>query len=224
MQTPELRKAYRLMFKARGHQDWWPSDSPFEVCIGAILTQNTAWTNVEKAIQNLKEAGILSLEGIEAVDHDRLASLIRPAGYFNLKAKRLKAFVKPLVEDYDGDLNKFFKGPLESVRNRVLEINGVGPETADCMLLYAGSHRSFVVDTYTKRIFERHGWCSTADTYDSLKTICESALSQKSGGDQLDYWQDYHAQLVMVGKDHCRPKDPKCESCPLQSLLREKKH
>jgi endonuclease-3 related protein len=224
--TPaDLRRAYTLMRARFGHQKWWPGETPFEVCVGAILTQNTSWTGVERAIENLKSAAVLAPAALFALPEVDLARLIRPAGYFNLKARRLRSFLRVLVEDYGGDLDKLFAGPTPTVRARLLAIHGVGPETADSMLLYAGGHSSFVIDAYTRRIFERHQWpggrAGDRDrfSYDNLKTLCESTLVQRSGSARLDHWQDYHAQLVMVGKHYCRPGNPRCSECPLRSLL-----
>jgi endonuclease-3 related protein len=215
----ELRKAYRLMHRAHGHLNWWPADTPFEICVGAILTQNTSWHNVERAIANLKAARALSVKKIYTLSHDELAQLIQPSGYFNIKAKRLRNFVNVVIEQHAGSLKRFFKGDTATVRERLLAINGVGPETADSMLLYAGNHRTFIIDTYTKRIFERHAWCDSNTDYDALQLICTDSLSQKRDSEQLDYWQDYHAQLVVVGNRFCKPKNPRCSECPLQTLL-----
>jgi endonuclease III related protein len=225
--TAQLRRAYELMRAHFGHQHWWPGETPFEVCVGAILTQNTAWTNVERAIANLKAARVLEPAKLFALSEARLANLIRPAGYFNVKARRLRSFLRVLVEDYNGDLRRLFAGETRAVRARLLVINGIGPETADSMLLYAGGHHSFVIDAYTKRIFQRHGWSprsqvpnpKSADSYDDLKALCESALNQRTGAARLDYWQDYHAQLVMAGKHFCRTRASLCEQCPLKPLL-----
>jgi endonuclease III related protein len=231
--TAPLRRAYALMRARFGHQRWWPGETPFEVCVGAILTQNTAWTNVERALANLKAARVLEPATLFALPESRLANLIRPAGYFNVKVRRLRSFLRVLVEDYGGDLKRLFDGETSAVRARLLAINGVGPETADCLLLYAGSHHSFVIDAYTRRIFQRHGWShaaggrrqaaggtpGTADSYGELKLLCESVLNQKNGTARLDYWQDYHAQLVIVGKHFCRPRAPLCGPCPLKPLL-----
>jgi len=205
-----------------GHQHWWPGETPFEVCVGAILTQNTAWSNVERAIANLKTAQVLEPETMFALTEARLAELIRPAGYFNVKARRLRSFLRVLLVDFGGDLKRLFADETSVVRERLLAVNGIGPETADSMLLYAGEHPSFVIDAYTKRIFSRHGWCAQDAGYDNLKHICESALNQKTGAARLDYWQDYHAQLVMVGKHFCRTRTPRCDECPLKPLLRRK--
>jgi endonuclease-3 related protein len=230
--TRALRRAYLLMHDRFGHQHWWPGETPFEVCVGAILTQNTNWSNVERAITHLKSARVLEPERLFALPEAELAGLIRPAGYFNVKARRLRAFLRVLVEAFDGDLHRMFSGETPSVRHRLLAINGIGPETADSMLLYAGGHQSFVIDAYTRRIFERHGWQGGATenrkprpdvdgpfSYHALRTLCQKALKEKRGPVQLDYWQDYHAQLVMVGKHYCRPSDPRCDECPLRPLL-----
>ena len=202
-----------------GHQHWWPGETPFEVCVGAILTQNTAWTNVERAIANLKAARVLEPEKMFALPEAKLAELIRPAGYFNVKARRLRSFLRLLVGEFGGDLEKLFAGETSVVRDRLLAVNGIGPETADSMLLYADDHCSFVVDAYAKRIFQRHRWCGAESEYDDLKLLCETALNQKTGEARLDYWQDYHAQLVMVGKHFCRTREPRCDECPLKPLL-----
>ena len=202
-----------------GHQHWWPGETPFEVCVGAILTQNTSWTNVERAIANLKSAGVLEVKKMFALPESQLAQLIRPAGYFNVKARRLRSFLRVLVEEFHGELELLFDGGTRMVRGRLLNINGIGPETADSLLLYAGGHHSFVVDAYAKRIFSRHRWCSPVADYDTVKSLCESALDEKPASERLDYWQDYHAQLVMVGKHYCRKREQRCQDCPLRSLL-----
>ncbi len=238
-----LRHAYQLMLEHHGHLGWWPGETPFEIAVGAILTQNTAWTNVEKAIANLKRAGVLAPRPLLALPEEELAQLIRPAGYFNVKARRLRNFLRVLVGDFDGSLNRLLTGETGEVRARLLAINGIGRETADSILLYAGAHHSFVIDAYTKRIFERHGWWreeprakrstsnaqrstsktkgkgNTPETYESLKALCEASLSHQPAARRLDHWRDYHAQLVMIGKRFCRPREPRCESCPLRPLL-----
>ena len=175
---------------------------------------------------NLKAARVLEPERLFALPESKLAQLIRPAGYFNVKARRLRSFLRVLVEEFGGDLRRMFAGETSVVRKRLLAIHGVGPETADSLLLYAGGHHSFVIDAYTKRIFQRHRWSrktevgnSRASDYDELKSLCEAALNQKAGAARLDYWQDYHAQLVMVGKHFCRTRAPRCEQCPLKPLL-----
>ncbi|HVY70485.1 MAG TPA: endonuclease III domain-containing protein [Verrucomicrobiae bacterium] len=219
----DLRRAYDLMRDRFGHQKWWPGETPFEVCVGAILTQNTNWGNVERAIANLKRAGVLTPARMFALPEAELAALIRPAGYFNIKARRLRAFLKVLVEEFGGELERFFIGDLAEVRQRLLAIKGIGPETADSMQLYAGGHASFVIDAYTKRIFSRHNWCEAEIDYHELQRLNESSLDHQTGPARLDYWQDYHAQLVMTGKNYCRPRDPRCSECPLNCLLPKSK-
>lgn len=214
-----------------GHQHWWPGETPFEVCVGAILTQNTAWSNVERAIAHLKQAAPMTAQTLLKLAPQRMAQLLRPAGYFNIKTQRLRAFLEVLDRQFDGDLKRLFAGDTASVRARLLAIHGIGRETADSMLLYAGGHLSFVVDAYTKRIFLRHGWwhpphqpqrgrkTQTAEEYESLKALCENALNHGPKAERLDLWQDYHAQLVMVGKHFCSAREPRCEQCPLRDLL-----
>ncbi len=202
-----------------GHQHWWPGETPFEVCVGAILTQNTSWSNVERAIANLKAARVLEPAKLLALPEARLAALLRPAGYFNVKARRLRSFLRVLVEDFGGELERLFAGETAEVRERLLAINGIGPETADSMLLYAGGHHRFVIDAYTKRIFQRHRWCGADAGYEDLQLVCESALDEKPRRQRLDYWQDFHAQLVIVGKEFCRTRAPRCAQCPLKPLL-----
>jgi endonuclease-3 related protein len=219
--TAALRRAYGLMRRRFGHQGWWPGETPFEVCVGAILTQNTNWTNVERAIANLKAADVLEPRRLLALPPARLAELIRPAGYFNVKARRLRAFLDVLVREFDGDLARLLGGPLATARARLLGIHGIGPETADSMLLYAGGQLVFVVDAYTRRIFARHGWCAPEADYAAVQRLCEAALNHRPVAARLDYWQDYHAQLVAVGKDFCRPRQPRCDTCPLGPLLPE---
>jgi endonuclease III related protein len=162
---------------------------------------------------------VLEARKLFALDESDLAALLRPAGYFNVKARRLRSFLKVLVEEYGGDLRRLYAGETAAVRPRLLAINGVGPETADSMLLYAGGHHRFVVDAYTRRIFHRHRWIGADAGYDDLQRLCESVLDQKPPSERLDYWQDYHAQLVFVGKEFCRPRQPRCAKCPLKSLL-----
>ena len=202
-----------------GHRHWWPGESSFEICVGAILTQNTNWQNVERAIQNLKRNRALNLRAVHKREQNALAQLIRPAGYYNVKAQRLKAFVARIVSRYRGSLNSFFQQDTQSARKELLDIRGIGPETADSILLYAGNHPTFVVDAYTKRIFARHRWIEEGADYHQVKTLCETRLANPPQKDRLDYWRDYHAQIVNVGKSFCRPQNPRCNVCPLESLL-----
>ena len=207
-----LRRAYVLLRARHEHLGWWPGETPFEVCVGAILTQNTAWVNVERAIANLRRAGVLDPHRMFALDQSALGELIRPAGYFNVKARRLHEFLRVLVGEFRGDISALMRGDTAAVRHRLLAIHGIGPETADSMLLYAGAHCSFVIDAYTKRIFSRHDWCEADVDYADLQALCESSLDEKPRDATLDYWQDYHAQLVETGKNFCRPREPRCDA------------
>lgn len=212
-----LPEAYRRMRAAFGYQQWWPAESPFEVCVGAILTQNTAWTNVTQALDRLRSAEALTAERLADAPMESLETWLKPSGYFRVKAARVRHLARLWR---DGGGLALFDGDLVSVRERVLSWPGVGPETADCMLLYAGHRPVFVIDAYTRRIFQRHGWVESSDRYEALRAQCEAQLHAAPEGMTLtDYWGDYHAQLVAVGKDYCRPRRPHCEACPLRSLL-----
>lgn len=217
--TPPLREAYRRLRAHLGHQHWWSAETPFEVCVGAILTQNTAWTNVEQAIARLKSAGVLEARALHALPEPELAELLRPAGTFRVKARRLRAFLRVLVEECDADLARLFAGPTPAVRARLLAIPGIGPETADCLLLYAGGHASFVVDAYTRRLFSRHDWGAPDAGYDELQRLAASALAEPERAARHDLWQDAHAQFVAVAKHFCRARAPRCGGCPLAPLL-----
>ncbi len=173
----EVRRYYRKLYRAWGAQQWWPAESQFEVIVGAYLTQNTAWTNVERALTNLRAAQALSVEGIRQVTLPRLERLIRPSGYFRQKAKRLKTFVEFLDQQYGGSLDKLFSQPTEKLREELLRLNGVGPETADSILLYAGNHPVFVVDAYTRRIFDRHKILPAKTDYEDIREFFERALA-----------------------------------------------
>ena len=193
-----------------GHRHWWPADTPFEVCVGAILTQNTAWTNVEKAIANLKGAGLLTPVALRQIPLDVLAGLIRPAGFFNVKAARLLTFVSWLFEHHDGSLERLFAGDWREARQELLQVKGIGAETADCILLYAGGHPSFVVDAYTRRIFSRLGLLPSVDTpYETVRSLFMAQLPVDTR-----LYNEYHALIVEHAKVHCRTR-PRCIECPL---------
>ena len=214
-----LNMAYSLMRTRFGHLHWWPADDAFEVCAGAILMQNTNWKNVEKAIEVLKKERCLTPAAICKVDEQQLAEWIRSAGYHNLKAHRLKSFVSKNMEDYEGGLASMLEGDTTEARERLLNIHGIGPETADCMLLCAGGHASFVMEACTRRAFFRHGWCSDSVSYDELKNFCEAHIKVNNTQYLMDYWKDYHAQFLEIGKSYYRPSNPKCGECPLEPLL-----
>jgi endonuclease-3 related protein len=210
-----LQKVYDRLLAAYGPQQWWPGDSPFEVLVGAVLVQNTSWKNVERAIRNLAAADLLAPRALYGVPQQELEELIRPAGYFRVKARRLRNLLAMVVERYDGSLDAMFQTSLETLREELLSINGIGPETADSILLYAGNLPTFVIDTYTHRVFTRHGWIGFEAGYDELKDHFQSGLAR----DAVLY-NEYHALLVRVGHAHCR-KQPRCDGCPLAELLPE---
>ncbi len=209
-----LKKYYDKLLKNFGPQRWWPGDGPFEVMVGAVLTQNTNWGNVERAIDNLKQAGKLSATAIHNMRTDQLAQLIRPSGYFNIKAKRLKGLIKWFVNRFDGDIEKMFSRDLQGLREELLSVKGIGPETADSILLYAGNLPSFVVDAYTYRILVRHNLMFEESTYDDIKSFFEDNLPEDAA-----MYNEYHALLVQVGKTYCKPREPSCKACPLHEFL-----
>ncbi|HHT9136126.1 MAG TPA: endonuclease III domain-containing protein [Candidatus Wunengus sp. YC60] len=210
--TKQLLKIYQKMFDALGPRQWWPGETSFEVVIGAILTQNTNWSNVEKAIKNLKMADKLSPEGIYGLSVTELAELIRPSGFFNVKAKRVKAFINWLFSRYEGSLSKMFARDLEVLRSELLSVKGIGPETADSILLYAGNMPTFVVDAYTHRIFSRHELIPEESTYDEMKSFFEENLPK-----DVQLFNEYHALIVNIGKMFCKPRKA-CDPCPLKDI------
>jgi len=211
-----MRNIFNTLLTHLGPQKWWPGDSPFEIATGAILTQNTNWQNVARAIENLKKAKVLDAHEIDRMALPDLAELIRPAGYFRVKAKRLKNFARWLVKRFDGSMEAMAASSLGTLREELLSINGIGPETADSILLYAASKPTFVVDAYTHRIAVRHGWIESEAGYDELKEHFESQLP-----DDVRTFNEMHALLVEVGKSFCRPREARCEECPLKPYLPE---
>jgi endonuclease-3 related protein len=209
-----LTDVYRRLFDAFGPQHWWPGDSPLEVMIGAVLTQNTNWQNVERAIRNLREADLLDPHTLYEVPPEELEDLIRPAGYFRVKARRLRSLLEFLIERYNGSLDAMFQTSLSELRGQLLGVHGIGPETADSILLYAGGLPSFVVDAYTHRIFARHGWIGYEADYQEIQDYIQGELPQ-----EVQLYNEYHALLVRLGKDFCRKTNPKCAECPLRELL-----
>ena len=207
-----LLDIYERLYAEFGPQHWWPGDSPFEVIAGAILTQSAAWTNVDKALTHLRTANALSPEGIAALPEADLAQLIRPSGYFNAKARKLKAFVALLYERFDGDLNRMLATPAGELRPLLLATHGIGPETADSILLYAAEQPVFVIDAYTRRTFLRLGLVPESDTYAGWQQLFMRGLRPDA---QL--FNEYHALIVRHGKDVCR-KRPLCGKCPLARI------
>jgi endonuclease-3 related protein len=214
-----LHVIYKRLFTAYGPQHWWPANSPLEVVVGAILTQNTAWKNVERAVIALKRAGCLSWRRLAALSEDELAELIRPAGTYRVKAGRLKAFVEALLTDHGGQLQRMLGGEVDDARRRLLAVRGIGPETADAILLYAGGRLSFVVDAYTRRILRRHFLMPPRGTTRSASVAYESVRQMFQGAVPPDarVYNEYHALLVELGKRHCRTRAV-CAGCPLADL------
>jgi endonuclease-3 related protein len=208
-----LNLIYQKLYSLFGSQHWWPADTHFEVMVGAILTQNTNWLNVEKAISNLKKHKLLQPHKLYKLSHRRLASLIRPAGYYNIKAKRLKNFLKFFIEYYNGNVKKILRQATPSLRQQLLSVNGIGPETADSILLYALKRPIFVVDAYTKRILLRHHFVGEDAGYDKIQNLFMKNL--KSG---VKLFNEYHALLVKLGKEFCLKNKPKCDICPLKEI------
>ena len=212
MISKKLTEIYQLLFDRFGPQHWWPGQTQFEIIAGAILTQNTNWANVEKAITNLKAADRLTPEKLYHFDVSRLAELIRPAGYYNIKAKRFKNFINWLFDNYDGRLTNLEGLDTDRLRAELLAVRGVGRETADSILLYALERPIFVVDAYTARIAFRHQLIEPDADYERLRELFQSNLPQDT-----KLFNEYHALLVRVGKEFCRPK-ARCPGCPLEKL------
>jgi endonuclease III related protein len=240
---------FETLYRAWGPQHWWPGQSPFEVIVGAYLTQNTSWTNVERALANLRRARVLTVSGIRRAPVPQLEKLIRSAGYFRQKAGRLKTFVRFLDCRYGGSLARMFAQPTAKLREELLSLNGVGPETADSILLYAGNHPVFVVDAYTRRIVERHQLAPARATYEEIRELFEKALlplgesflvpgtnavsppgplgschlpSKMSTSERKPLAQAFnemHGLIVGVGKSFCKKSQPDCEQCPLRNFL-----
>jgi endonuclease-3 related protein len=211
-----LMRYYEAMSTALGPMRWWPAQSRFEVIVGAILTQSTSWGNVERAIANLRSARLLTPQALRKARLSKLAALIRPSGYFRQKAVKLKAFVQFLLLAYGGSLERMFQTPTPELREQLLSVHGIGPETADSILLYAGNHPVFVVDAYTHRIFGRHGITGGKPEYEAVRARFEAALPRHP---QL--LNEFHALIVNTGKNWCRKSVPRCQECPLRSLLPE---
>ena len=209
-----IREFYKEMFKHFGPQHWWPGETPFEVMVGAILTQNTSWSNVEKAIDRLKKENALSPEAIHNMDTDRLAQLIKPSGFYNLKAKRLKHLIKGFVETFSGSVEMMKEWHINQLREWLLSIPGIGKETADSIILYAIKKPIFVVDAYTRRVLSRHGIISGNEDYDTIQAIFHKHLPKDT-----ELFNEFHALFVKLGKEYCRKKSPICKTCPLGKHL-----
>jgi endonuclease III related protein len=207
--SPE--QIYETLFAHFGRQHWWPGESSFEISVGAILTQNTNWANVERAITNLKQARVLNPVRLSRLDSRITARLIRPSGYYRLKTKRLRNFLHLVMTQYGGSLRRMKNSSLESLREELLSVNGIGPETADSILLYAFDKPIFVVDAYTKRVFLRHNLIPDHATYDDVQAFCSHRLRRSSR-----LFNEFHALIVRLGKEYCLKTNPRCDICPLR--------
>ena len=210
-----LDEVYQQLYEALGPQHWWPAESAFEVVLGAVLVQNTAWRNVEKAIENLRQSDLLSAGAMYQLPPEELEELIRPAGYFRMKTRRIRNLLDYLFTQHEGSLSAMLKVDTETLREQLLQINGIGPETADSILLYAAERPVFVVDTYTNRILKRHGWIEHEADYSTIQAHFQTHLEADA---QL--YNEFHALLVRIGNLYCRKK-PRCEECPLAKWLPE---
>ena len=239
----EIPQYYTALLARYGAQNWWPARTRFEVIVGAYLTQNTNWSNVEKALLNLRRARCLSVSAMRELPIGELEQLARPSGYFRQKARNLKVLIAFLDRKYSGSLSRMFAEPTEKLRAELLELNGVGPETADSILLYAGNHPVFVVDAYTRRVLLRHGIINEKTGYQEIRAMIEQAISSSEAGSLVaknaisdprhpvsrmsssvrselaQHYNELHALIVRVGNHYCRAK-PICEGCPLQTFLK----
>jgi len=204
-----LLKIYQRLHESFGSQHWWPAKTPFEVIIGAILTQQTSWNNVEKAINNLKKEKLLDSKKLHEIKNEKLEKLIQSSGYYRQKTKKLKNFMNLLWENYDGILEKLFEQPIPKLRENLLSVNGIGKETADSIILYAANKPVFVIDAYTVRLMNRLGITQEKD-YDKLQKLFQKNLPQ-----DVQLFNEFHALIVKLGKDYCKKK-PRCNKCPLK--------
>jgi endonuclease-3 related protein len=211
-----LMEIYNLLFSALGPQNWWPAETELEMMVGAILTQNTNWNNVEKAIQNLKEKDLLSIKGLSQIPASILAGYIRSAGYYNIKAKRLKNLIKFIEDKYNGDIDRLLSLDTDTIRKELLSVKGIGMETADSIILYGAGRPYFVVDTYTHRILTRHNLIEEEAGYNDLQFAFMDNLPNDA-----ELFQEFHALIVKTGKDFCR-KRSLCPNCPLEGLSKER--
>jgi endonuclease-3 related protein len=208
----QLLGVYRRLRARYGHAGWWPGETPFEVCVGAILTQNTSWGNVEKALRVLRDRRALSYPALSRLSPARIAPLIRASGTFNVKAKRLAGFLRFLGAEYGGRVEAMSREQPQVLRRKLLSVSGIGPETADSIVLYAAGLPLFVVDAYTRRVFTRLGLLRGDERYDEIQRAFMDELPEDAG-----LYNDYHAQVVRLAKDVCRAR-PRCVACPLDDL------
>ncbi len=209
----KFQEAYLLLYKHFGPQGWWPSETPFETMVGAVLAQNTSWLNVTKAIENLKNNGLMTYETLSICNAEEIARHIKSAGYYNLKARRLRNLLDMIQEHYDDRLDSFINDELEVARERLLSVKGIGPETADSILLYACGHPIFVVDMYTHRVFHRHSLVDEETDYHSIQALFMDHLPH----DPV-LFNEFHALVVRVASAYCKKTKPQCEACPLRGF------
>lgn len=207
-----LGRWYRRLYRRFGPQGWWPASSSFEVVVGAILTQNTNWANVERALARLREHGLIDPQKLTRVRTRRLAALIRSSGYYTVKAARIKAFLGLLNRRYAGSLRRMRRTPAAELRQELLSVKGIGPETADSILLYAFEKPVFVIDAYTRRILVRHGLIADGSSYEQVQQFFMGRLPAR-----VPMYNEYHALLVRLAKEFCLKKEPRCAGCPLQA-------
>jgi endonuclease III related protein len=206
-----IERFYKELYNKFGPQGWWPAETALECMLGAILTQNTSWKNVEKALDNLKRENLLSIEALGLINTEELAGLIRPSGYFNQKAVKIKNFVSFLADEFSGSLDRMFALDKSLLREKLLSLKGIGPETADSIMLYAGAMPVFVVDAYTWRVLFRHGLVPEQTSYGEIQELFTDSLTEDAG-----MFNEFHALLVKVGKEHCKKRGPVCAGCPLE--------
>jgi endonuclease-3 related protein len=209
----KLLEIYEILLEHFGPQGWWPGETPLEIMVGAVLTQNTNWTNVRKAIDNLKKENLLSFGKLHGLPVEVLAEKIRPAGYYNLKAARLKNLLNFIAQEHNGSLNEMFASDMHRLREEIMDVKGIGPETADSILLYAGGKPVFVVDAYTHRIFTRHNIIAEEDGYHDIQEYFSLSLPV-----DVALFNEYHALIVRAGKEFCKKSKPLCSNCPLGNL------
>ena len=212
--TRPLYHVYKTLYAHWGPQHWWPADSRLEIIIGAVLTQNTTWKQVEKAIDRLKKHQAIDLRVLSQVPHETICTWIRPTGYFNKKATTLQQISKYIIEQHTASIDSLFSRATSPLRKELLSWPGVGPETADSILLYAAHREVFVVDAYTRRFMKRHGWCKGDESYDDLATLISEQLPKS-----VELNQEFHALIVKLGQHHCQSSRPACSACPLGTMF-----
>ncbi|MCX7021611.1 MAG: endonuclease III domain-containing protein [bacterium] len=212
--APDFLEVYRALLARFGPQGWWPGETPLEVCLGAVLTQSTNWGNVERALAALREATDLNFAKLRALPEEELAPIVRPAGFFRQKAERLRLLLSWLDGRCGGNFTRLEAVPTQTLRGELLALRGIGPETADSILLYALERPVFVVDAYTRRVAQRHGWADARAGYDDLAALFTANLPRDA-----QVYNELHALFVRLGKEHCRKRNPRCHPCPIAGIM-----